>query len=66
MHNQETRGPNQNGTNSQFERPFDNPYYEVGSDGFTPGNDRQGKNPMSPDLNDTGIVTATQNVYYDL
>ena len=66
MHNQDTKRPNQNGTYSEFEQPFDNPYYEGGLDRITSGNDRQGKNPMSPDLNDTGIVTATQNVYYDL
>ena len=66
VNNQETTVPNQNGTNSQFDRPFDNPYYEAGSDGFISGNDRPGKNPMNPDLIDTCIVTATQNVYYDL
>ena len=66
VHNQGTRGPKQGGTNSQLERPFDNPYYEGGLDGITPDNDRQRKNPTGPDLNDTGIITATQNVYYDL
>ena len=66
VHNQGTRGPNQNGINSQFGPSFDNPYYEGGLDGITPSNDRQGKNPTSPDLNDTGIGTATHNVYCDL
>ena len=66
MHNHDTKLPNQNGTNSEFEQPFGNLYYEGGLDGIAQVNDRQGKNPMSPDLNDTGIVTATQNVYYDL
>ena len=66
LRNQDTRGPNRNGANSQYEQPFNNPYYEGGLDGITPGNARQGKNPTCSNLNDTDIVTAAQNVYYDL
>lgn len=43
-----------------------NPYYEGEIDVFTQGNEQSKQNLLNPDLNDTTIVTSSQNVYYDL
>ena len=43
-----------------------NPYYEGDFELSTMSNEQSRKNTIHPDLNDTAIVTATQNVYYEL
>ena len=43
-----------------------NPYYEGDFELSARNNMASRKNPIYPDLNDTAIVTATQNVYYEL
>ena len=43
-----------------------NPYYEGDFELSSMTNKASRKNFVYPDLNDTEIVTATQNVYYEL
>lgn len=43
-----------------------NPYYEGDFELSAMNNEASRKNPIYPDLNDTAIVTSTQNIYYEL
>ena len=52
--------------NPPNERNAQNPYYEGDFDLCAQGNDRSRTDIVNPDLNDTQIITSTQNVYYEL
>ena len=45
---------------------IENPYYDGGFDDISEDNGQSRKTLEYPDLNDTDIVTSTQNVYYQL